>query len=775
MSKSSYSIALRREGATIATLRMDPGGAAAEIGRSHKCALKTPSDDHSVSGLHARLFWKGGSLWMEDAGSRNGVFCSGEVLKKPRKVADGDIFAVGNCSVLCERIEEKAASAGSGYHKLERLNGDDAGKTIEIKPREGEVSFTIGLDPTNDLCLPDMLVSRRHATLTERENGECWIRDLDSKNGTYVNGEPLRGKERLLKDNDKIGIAYFDFRFLDRGVAHTRFFLWLKIFAIAVTLCVMAGVYIMWVTASSTVDDYLRHARQQAENRDFSGAKATLEAARIARDADKYRTQIDALDSQVELWERTSTEWNQAQAFLSNGQLQRARKVLDPLTSGVLDAWVWNGTTAVEEKRKAELAAQALRWYYDAEEVLADAGEGQPEDQADRIRAKAEPLAKFMEDSASTFATQPYMAPLAKRIADVQGRMNAIGTGFAKVDSCIAKLDSVNPDFSKLVSELEEVSKDKSLHLYVRAYADKYKAPCTGLAEAKQFIGQEFAALTDMRFKEIMDGATKLALPKKELCARHPRLSDHRQKLEGHHADVQNFASNLDSMVVGLAEKGVTAEDTGTPIKNALDIKRWENALTFDCLAGKPPASRRQEPFSPYDELVGLEFTYQSLRALPENYSGWCLRMIGFSPDVVVTRKAFEGIDVFVEYMDARPAWMKKGKLGAFLERCRELQGNRRALVTFLSGYKGSARAELITGFYAGYFSDNFDLMSRKAVAEKFKALQREILDLCEKYSNSADPAEQISLRTKIIDMGLPGDPELHSKWVQRYEGGNKQ
>ena len=172
---------------------------------------------------------------------------------------------------------------------------------------------------------------------------------------------------------------------------------------------------------------------------------------------------------------------------------------------------------------------------------------------------------------------------------------------------------------------------------------------------------------------------------------------------------------------------------------------------------------------------MGIEFTYQSLRALPENYSGWCLRMIGFSPDVVETRKAFESIDVFVAYMDARPSWMKKGKLGAFLERCRDLQGKRRALVTFLSGYKGSARAELVTGFYAGYFSDDFDLMSRKAVADKFKALQRIVLELCEKYSNSADPAEQISLRTKVIDTGLPGDPELHSKWVQRYEGGNKQ
>ena len=772
MAKFSYLLSLRREGATIGTLRMDPGEVAAEVGRSRKCALCTPSDDHSVSGHHAKFFWKGGSLWIEDAGSRNGVFCRGEVLKKPRKVSDGDIFAIGNCSVLCECIDDSVDRAAAGFHKLERLNGDDAGKTIEIKPKQGEESFSIGLDPANDLCLPDMLVSRRHATLTVRENGECWLRDLDSKNGTYVNGEPLRGKERLLKDNDKIGIAYFDFRFLDKGVAHTRFFLWLKILAVAATLCVMAGVYIMWVTASSSVDDYLRHARQQAENCDFVGAKATLDAARIARDADKYRAQIEALDSQVERWEKTSSEWFQAQSFLSSGQLQRARKVLDPLTSSVLDAWVWNGTTAVEEKKAAEFAAQALRWYYDAEEVLADAGEGQPEDQADRIRAKAEPLAKFMEESADIFAAHPYLSVLAKRIADVRSRMDAIGTGFARVDDCIAKLDAVNPDFAKLVEQLDAVTKDKTLHVYVRAYADKYKAPCAGLAEVKQFIAREFANINDMKFGDIVAGASGLSLPKKELCARHPRLSDHRQKLEGHHADVQNFASNLDSMVRSLSEKGVTCDGCGTPLKNVLDIGRWQKALTFDCLEGKPPTSRRQDPLCLYDELVGLEFTYQSIRAMPENYNGWCLRMIGFSPDVVEARKAFENVDVFVKFMDSRPAWMKRGRLGEFLERCRELQGKVGELVKFLSGYKGSLRAELITEFYAGYFSGQFDAVGRKKLADKFKGLQREMYDLCEKYSNSTDPDEQIALRSKIIATGIPGDPEVHSKWVQRYEGG---
>ena len=61
--------------------------------------------------------------------------------------------------------------------------------------------------------------------------------------------------------------------------------------------------------------------------------------------------------------------------------------------------------------------------------------------------------------------------------------------------------------------------------------------------------------------------------------------------------------------------------------------------------------------------------------------------------------------------------------------------------------------------------------MARKALAERFKGLQRDVFDLCEKYADSADPEEQISLRDKIIATGIPGDPEVHSKWVQKFEG----
>ncbi len=65
--------------------------------------------------------------------------------------------------------------------------------------------YVIGRLPDCDITLPDRLVSRHHARLFQKD-GTFWLEDLGSKNGTYVNGEPVTSP-RELKDGDEIQIA----------------------------------------------------------------------------------------------------------------------------------------------------------------------------------------------------------------------------------------------------------------------------------------------------------------------------------------------------------------------------------------------------------------------------------------------------------------------------------------------------------------------------------------------------------------------------------------
>jgi DNA-binding CsgD family transcriptional regulator len=62
---------------------------------------------------------------------------------------------------------------------------------------------TVGKDPSNDLALPaDATLSRLHAAFERYPTGWC-VRDLDSRNGTFVNGERIR-QERPLRHGDEV-------------------------------------------------------------------------------------------------------------------------------------------------------------------------------------------------------------------------------------------------------------------------------------------------------------------------------------------------------------------------------------------------------------------------------------------------------------------------------------------------------------------------------------------------------------------------------------------
>jgi hypothetical protein len=66
--------------------------------------------------------------------------------------------------------------------------------------------LTIGKDPSNDLTIDsDATVSRLHAVLERFSSG--WVlRDVGSRNGTFVNGERVFG-ERVLRPGDEVRIG----------------------------------------------------------------------------------------------------------------------------------------------------------------------------------------------------------------------------------------------------------------------------------------------------------------------------------------------------------------------------------------------------------------------------------------------------------------------------------------------------------------------------------------------------------------------------------------
>jgi pSer/pThr/pTyr-binding forkhead associated (FHA) protein len=71
---------------------------------------------------------------------------------------------------------------------------------------------TIGRKAANDVQIEDTYLSGEHAAITQVGN-DCILEDLDSTNGTVVNGKPV--KRYLLKSNDVLEFGDYRINFVD--------------------------------------------------------------------------------------------------------------------------------------------------------------------------------------------------------------------------------------------------------------------------------------------------------------------------------------------------------------------------------------------------------------------------------------------------------------------------------------------------------------------------------------------------------------------------------
>jgi transcriptional regulator with GAF, ATPase, and Fis domain len=75
--------------------------------------------------------------------------------------------------------------------------------------------LSLGRDSTNQLSLEDRAVSRKHCTVSQIAGGEFEIADLDSHNGTWVNGATIT--HSLLQHGDRIRVGSCEFVFRTRA------------------------------------------------------------------------------------------------------------------------------------------------------------------------------------------------------------------------------------------------------------------------------------------------------------------------------------------------------------------------------------------------------------------------------------------------------------------------------------------------------------------------------------------------------------------------------
>ena len=189
------------------TFDLPPDGRAV-IGRATNCDVWF--DDLRVSRVHAEV-WATPAGWvLADRGSRLGTWRDGERVEEVRIDGRTELRLANGVDGPLLVLTPKAPTAGGAtvsFRAPVRATGSyQAAHDVSGVRR-------IGRADDNDIVLDDLLVSRHHAELRTLPSGQVEITDLDSLNGTYVNGAPVG--HAVLAELDLIGVGHSEFRLIE--------------------------------------------------------------------------------------------------------------------------------------------------------------------------------------------------------------------------------------------------------------------------------------------------------------------------------------------------------------------------------------------------------------------------------------------------------------------------------------------------------------------------------------------------------------------------------
>jgi pSer/pThr/pTyr-binding forkhead associated (FHA) protein len=202
------------------------------IGRSG-CHIELVDAELSIR--HCQIVRRGDDLFLRDLDSHTGTFLDGEPVVEA-KIGDGvHLIRVGHALVCVEPVsdsgtpvepielesqnlfnvtpelmrklqEKKERAAGVVAPKRSFLvcfEGPLSGREYEI-PKTG---LTVGRE--GNVRVPDEFLSRKHFVVSRDEDGALRVRDLGSRNGTFLNTLPARNTRVRPGDEIRAGVNAF--------------------------------------------------------------------------------------------------------------------------------------------------------------------------------------------------------------------------------------------------------------------------------------------------------------------------------------------------------------------------------------------------------------------------------------------------------------------------------------------------------------------------------------------------------------------------------------
>ncbi len=184
------------------------------IGRDPACPLHV--DNRSVSRRHARVVRNGEQVTIEDLGSACGTLVNGRAIQRVTPLNIRDEIIIGGTTLRyavrfagASERPEIADSTRIIALGMESSAPRFRGQETDVIPL-AEDRISIGREPDRDLVLPDPMISATHALLERTAEG-CFLSDVQSRIGTFVNGRSII--RQRLESGDRVQLGPYLFRF----------------------------------------------------------------------------------------------------------------------------------------------------------------------------------------------------------------------------------------------------------------------------------------------------------------------------------------------------------------------------------------------------------------------------------------------------------------------------------------------------------------------------------------------------------------------------------
>ncbi|MEY2864550.1 MAG: hypothetical protein RLY58_2257, partial [Pseudomonadota bacterium] len=165
--------------------------------------------------FHATIQQRTGRLFITPTDAESQTSINGHRITEMTEILVGDVIGIGNIELKLidparhsprtpapNSTSAKAASTEIGW-QIKAMTGPLSGKTVAV-----DSSKIIGRDPAADIIISGGHISRRHAEMLLRD-GQLWVRDLNSSNGTYVNNRKVDEIALYLGDEIKFDAVIF--------------------------------------------------------------------------------------------------------------------------------------------------------------------------------------------------------------------------------------------------------------------------------------------------------------------------------------------------------------------------------------------------------------------------------------------------------------------------------------------------------------------------------------------------------------------------------------